>query len=233
MFYPYYYGGGGGYFILLLLVMVLGIAAQSRVKSTYKKYSQQLASSRVSAGEMAYALLQKAGSSVSVTQINGDLTDHFNPKTGVVGLSTNVYPSSSVAALAVAAHEIGHVMQYEEDYLPIRIRNSILPVASFASNASVFIVLAGVLFGSFDIAIVGVYLFCAMLAFQIVTLPVEFNASRRAIVMLTEGGYIAESEREGAQKVLRAAAMTYVVAVLSSVVSLLRLLSIANSSRRR
>lgn len=232
MYYSPYYYGGGSWFFLLIAVMLLGIIAQSRVSSTYKKYSQQLASSRVQAGQMARELLQKAGSSVSVTEISGNLTDHFNPKTNVVGLSMSVYPSSSVAALAVAAHEIGHVMQYEEGYTPIRIRNAILPVASFASNASVFIVLGGVLLGSFNLAIAGVYLFCAMLAFQLITLPVEFNASRRGIAMLTEGGYIEESERDGAKKVLRAAAMTYVVAVLSTLVSLLRLMSIANSTRR-
>lgn len=234
MYGNYYYGyGGGSWFFLLILVMILGFAAQAGVTNAYKKYSQVLASSRVEAGDMARQLLSRAGSSVSVTQIGGNLTDNFNPKTGVVSLSTNVYPSSSVAALAVAAHEIGHVMQYEEGYVPIKIRNSILPVASLASNASVFIVLAGVLFGSFDIAMIGVYLFCAMLAFQIVTLPVEFNASSRGIRMLTEGGYISDEEVPGAKKVLRAAALTYVVAVLSTVVSLLRLMAMANSSRRR
>lgn len=231
--YGNYYYGGGGWFLPLILVIILGFAAQAGVTNTYKKYSQILASSRVEAGDMARQLLRRAGSDVTVAQIGGNLTDNFNPKTGVVSLSSNVYPSSSVAALAVAAHEIGHVIQYEEGYLPIRVRNAILPVASFASNASVFIVLAGVLFGSFNIAMIGVYLFCAMLAFQIVTLPVEFNASSRGIRMLTEGGYISEEERPGAQKVLRAAAMTYVVAVLSTAVSLLRLMSIANSSRRR
>jgi len=234
MYSNYYYGDSSIlYFLLLIVVMVLGFVAQARVNSTYKKYSQVLAASRKSAGDAARELLYRAGSSVTVTQIPGSLTDHFNPRTGVVSLSQSVYPSSSIAALAVAAHEVGHVMQYEEGYAPIRIRNAILPAANFASKASVFIVLMGLLFGSFDLAMAGVYLFLAMLAFQVVTLPVEFNASRRAIAMLTENGYIAESERTGAQKVLRAAAMTYVVAVLSTLVSLLRLWAMADSSRRR
>ena len=230
----YYYGyGDGGYFFLLILVMLLGLAAQAGVTNTYKKYSQILASSHIPAGDLARTLLKNGGSSVAVTEINGDLTDHFDPRTGVVGLSQSVYPSSSVAALAVAAHEVGHVMQYEEGYVPIKIRNAILPVASLASRASVFIVIAGVLFGMFNLAMLGVYLFCAMLAFQIVTLPVEFNASRRGIEMLTAGGYITAEEAPGAKSVLRAAALTYVVAVLSTVVTLLRLFAIANSSRRR
>ncbi|MDD4074852.1 MAG: zinc metallopeptidase [Eubacteriales bacterium] len=231
MYYPAY--GGGGYFFLLILVMVLGFAAQAGVTNTYKKYSQVLASSRVPAGELARALLRNGGSSVTVNEINGDLTDHFDPRTGVVSLSQSVYPSSSVAALAVAAHEVGHVMQYEEGYLPIKIRNLLLPAASFASKASVFIVLAGVLFGIFDLAMLGVYLFLAMLAFQVVTLPVEFNASRRGIDMLTAGGYVTAEEAPMAKSVLRAAALTYVVAVLSTLVTLLRLFAIANSSRRR
>ncbi len=230
----FYYGyGNGGYFFLLILVMILGFAAQAGVTNTYKKYSQVLASSRIPAGELARALLRNGGSNVTVNEISGDLTDHFDPRTGVVSLSQSVYPSSSVAALAVAAHEVGHVMQYEEGYLPIKIRNAILPAASLASKASVFIVLAGVLFGIFDLAMLGVYLFLAMLAFQLVTLPVEFNASRRGIEMLTSGGYITSEEAPGAKSVLRAAALTYVVAVLSTVVTLLRLFAIANSTRRR
>lgn len=231
--YFYYAYGNTSWLILLLGVMLLGFIAQSRVKSTYNKYSQVLSASRTNAADMARELLQGAGSSVSVAEIRGSLTDHYDPRTGQVGLSSSVYPSSSVGALAVAAHEVGHVMQYEEGYVPIRIRNAILPVANFGSQAAPFIVIVGAVLGSFDLAMVGVYLFCAMLAFQLITLPVEFNASRRGIQLLTEGGYINESERPGAQKVLRAASMTYVVAVLSSLVSLVRLLLIANNSRRR
>jgi len=230
--YGYYYGNSG-WIILLLLVTVLGYAAQAGVTKAFNKYSQELSASRISGGEMARELLRKAGSSVTVTEVRGSLTDHYNPRTQQVGLSDNVYPSGSVAALAVAAHEIGHVMQYEEGYVPIRIRNSILPVANLGSKAAPFIVLLGVFLGSFNLAMLGVYLFGAMLLFQVVTLPVEFNASRRGLQMLTEGGYIASNQESGARKVLRAAAFTYVVAVLITLVSMLRLIMIANSSRRR
>ena len=193
----------------LLAVLVLGLIVQARVQSTYKKFSKTRASSGIPANEMARQLLQNANSGVSITQVKGYLTDHFNPKTHTVGLSDAVYHSDSIAALAVAAHEIGHVMQYEDDYLPIRIRNAILPVAQIGSSASPFIVILG-----------------------LVTLPVEFNASSRAVSMLVGSGFITYDEESSAKKVLRAAAMTYVVAVLSSLVTLLRLLFIARGSRR-
>ena len=232
---PYYMYGGNSttLYVLLIAVLVLGIAAQAALSRAFKRYSQVLARSRVSAADMARNMLRSAGSTVSVSEVSGSLTDHFNPKTGVVGLSGSVYPSASIAALAVAAHEVGHVMQHEEDYVPIKLRNAILPVANLASQASPFIVLAGALLGMFELAMVGVYLFLGMLAFQLVTLPVEFNASRRAVRMLTEGGYIDTQERAGARRVLNAAAMTYVVAALSTVVSLLRLVLMAQNSRRR
>ena len=232
---PYYMYGGNSttLYALLIAVLVLGVAAQAALSRAFKRYSQVLARSRVSAADMARNMLRSAGSTVSVSEVSGSLTDHFNPKTGVVGLSGSVYPSASIAALAVAAHEVGHVMQHEEDYVPIKLRNAILPVANLASQASPFIVLAGALLGMFELAMVGVYLFLGMLAFQLVTLPVELNASRRAVRMLTEGGYIDTQERAGARRVLNAAAMTYVVAALSTVVSLLRLVLMAQNSRRR
>ncbi len=216
----------------LLAVLVLGLIVQARVQSTYKKFSKTRASSGIPANEMARQLLQNANSGVSITQVKGYLTDHFNPKTHTVGLSDAVYHSDSIAALAVAAHEIGHVMQYEDDYLPIRIRNAILPVAQIGSSASPFIVILGLMFGSYEVAIAGVILFAAVLLFQLVTLPVEFNASSRAVSMLVGSGFITYDEESSAKKVLRAAAMTYVVAVLSSLVTLPRLLFIARGSRR-
>ena len=165
--------------------------------------------------------------------MSGALTDHYNPQTGVVGLSQAVYGERSVSALAVAAHEIGHVLQHEEGYLPIRIRNAVLPAASIGSNLAPWIVILGLFLGSYNLSLVGVVLFGAVLVFQLATLPAELNASSRALRMLEDGGYVDYSQSDDAKKVLRAAAMTYVLATLAALVSFLRLYSIAASSRRR
>ncbi|MBR0136499.1 MAG: zinc metallopeptidase [Clostridia bacterium] len=240
----YYYSGAsrGGdlsYSFLLILalgIMVLGIFAQGRVQSVFKKYSQVRSSGGRTAAQVAADLLYSGGSSVRVQQISGTLTDNYNPKTGCVSLSQSVYNSTSIAAIAVAAHECGHVMQYESGYAPIRFRNNLLPIASIGSRFSYLIVIVGLFLGSFGyvVSLVGVGLFAFALAFQLITLPVELDASRRALDMLTAGGYIIGAEEEGAaRKVLRAAAFTYVVAVLSAAISFLRLIAIANSGRRR
>lgn len=226
---PYYYFGNYSIMLALLAVMVLGFIAQARVQSTFRKYSQVRSLSGYTGRQIAQDILISEHSSVLVSEVRGSLTDHFDPRNQTVGLSQSVYSSDSVAALAVAAHEIGHVMQYERGYFPIRVRNAILPVARFGSSAAPFIVILGLLFGSYDIAIAGVILFGAVLAFQLITLPVEFNASRRAIETL--GNYVPADELPAAKKVLNAAAMTYVVAALASAVSLLRLLTIANRRR--
>jgi Zn-dependent membrane protease YugP len=229
MAYGYY---DSGLLIAILAVFVLGLIAQARVKSTFNKFAQVQASARLPAHVVAQQLLDRGGSSVRLTQVGGSLTDHYNPKAGEVGLSTSVYGSESVGALAVAAHEIGHVMQYQEGYLPIRVRNAILPVASIGSSAAPWITLLGVLFGQYSLAMVGVWLFLGILLFQFITLPVELDASHRGIAMLEEGGYITVQERRGARSVLNAAAMTYVVAALSALVSFLRLFLMARSTRR-
>lgn len=229
----YGYGGDSGLLVAVLLVFVLGLVAQARVSSTFNKFAKVPAQAGIRAYAVADALLRRAGSSVQVTQVSGSLTDHYDPRSHTVGLSQSVYGESSVAALAVAAHEIGHVMQHEEGYLPIKLRNAVLPVASLGSGAAPWITLLGVVMGSFNLAMIGVWLFLGILLFQFVTLPVEFNASRRALAMLEEGGYLAYDEISGARKVLRAAAMTYVVAALSALVSFLRLFLMAQSTRRR
>ncbi len=228
-----YYGSGDGiYILLLLIVMGLGMAAQGKVQRTFNQYAQRSASCGKTADQVAQELLYKNNSAVQITPVQGALTDHFNPKTNVVGLSAQVYGSNSIAALAVAAHEIGHVMQYESGYSPIRLRNAILPVASLGSQAAPWIVILGLLMGSYNLAMIGVILFGAMLLFQVVTLPVEFNASARGLRMLEEGNYISYEESDGARAVLKAAAMTYVLAAVASLISFLRLLSIAQRSRR-
>lgn len=229
-----YYGSGDGvYLLLLLVVMAVSLYAQGKVQRTFQQYAETPVSSGKTADQIAQELLTRNNSSVQITPVQGALTDHFNPKTNVVGLSTQVYGSNSVSAAAVAAHEIGHVLQYEEGYSPIRLRNAILPVAAIGSQAAPWIVILGLFMGSYSMAMIGVYLFGAMLLFQVVTLPVEFNASSRGLRMLEEGNYISYEESDGARKVLNAAAMTYVLAALSALISFLRLLSIAQRSRRR
>ncbi len=230
MYYPVF--GYDSTILLVIGAMLLSLIAQGGVQRTFQKYAKVTASANKSAADIAKELLYREGSTVQVTPVGGSLTDHFNPKTNIVGLSQAVYDERSVAAIAVAAHEIGHVMQYEQGYVPIRVRNAILPVASFGSQAAPWIVIAGLLFSNYNLAILGVILFGAMLLFQVVTLPVEFNASSRAIEMLTSGGYLSYEEVPQAKKVLRAAAFTYVVAALASLANFLRLLSIANRSRR-
>ncbi len=228
-----YYGSGDGiYLVLLLIIMAVSMAASGKVQKTFQQYANTPVSSGKRADQIAQELLYKNNSSVQITPVQGSLTDHFNPQTNVVGLSTQVYGSNSVSAAAVAAHEIGHVMQYESNYSAIRLRNAILPVASIGSQAAPWIVILGLMMGSYTLSMVGVILFGAMLLFQVVTLPVEFDASNRGLRMLEEGNYISYDESDAARKVLRAAAMTYVLAALASLVSFLRLLSIARRSRR-
>ena len=227
-----YYGSDGLYLIALIIIMVLSFLAQSKVQRTFQQYARTPVSSGLSADEIARRLLANRNSAVTVTAVEGALTDHFDPRTNVVGLSTQVYGSDSVAAVAVAAHEIGHVMQYESGYSAIRLRNAILPVASIGSQAAPWLVIIGLLMGSGTLATIGLVLYGALLAFQLVTLPVEFNASSRALRMLEEGNYISYDESDGAKKVLNAAAMTYVLAALATLTTFLRLLAITRSTRR-
>lgn len=221
------------YFALLIL-MVVSLFAQGRVQRVFQKYANEPAASGKTAESVAYELLARYGAgNVRIEPVSGALTDHYNPKTDVVGLSQAVYGERSVSALAVAAHEIGHVLQHEEGYLPIRIRNAVLPAASIGSNLAPWIVILGLFLGSYNLSMVGVVLFGAVLVFQLATLPAELNASSRALRMLEDGGYVDYSQSDDAKKVLRAAAMTYVLATLAALVSFLRLYSIAASSRRR
>lgn len=230
------------YYFLAIAVMLLSLVAQSRVQSVFNKYAQMPTKRGVVGAQLAYELLQKNGLQMPVQAVAGSLTDHFDPRNQVVGLSQAVYGSSSVSALAVAAHEIGHVLQYNEDYRPIRLRTMILPVANIGSRIGPFLVIGGLLLSvlaqgtgnvGYYLAIVGVALYAAVLLFQLVTLPVEFNASKRGLEMLTSGGYLTDDEVPGAKKMLNAAAMTYVLAALGSFVTVMRLFSLARGARRR
>lgn len=230
------------YLFLLLGVMILSMIAQNRVASVFNQYAQVRTKSGVTGAELAQRLLYQNGLNLPVLQVSGSLTDHFNPKEQTVGLSEVVYGSDSVSALAVAAHEIGHVLQYDEGYGPMKLRSVILPVANIGSRIGPFLVIGGLLLSvlaantgnvGYYIAMGGVGLYVVMFLFQLLTLPVEFNASKRGLNMLTEGGYIADDELPGAKKMLNAAAMTYVLAALGSFVTVLRLFSIAGRARRR
>ena len=169
---------------------------------------------------------------VEIRPIAGELTDHFDPRTNTISLSKGVYDVTSVAAVGIAAHEAGHAVQYAVGYSPIKLRTAIIPVTNIGSMLSWPLLLIGIALGSETLAMAGVVLFCAVVAFQLITLPVEFNASNRALDTLGASGYLQPEQLDGAGKVLRAAAMTYVAALAQALAQLLRLLMIANRSRR-
>ncbi|MBQ6710762.1 MAG: zinc metallopeptidase [Clostridia bacterium] len=218
-------------YLILLPAILFALWAQSRVKSTYAKYSKAFAG--LTGEEAARMVLEMNGvNDVTIEPIAGELTDHFDPKTNTIRLSKGVYNVTSVAAVGIAAHEAGHAVQYAVGYSPIKLRTAIIPVTNIGSTLSWPLLLIGVLLGNQTLAMAGVLLFCAVVVFQLVTLPVEFNASNRALDTLGASGYLQPEQLDGAGKVLRAAAMTYVAALAQALAQLLRLLMIANRSRR-
>lgn len=214
-----------GYIMFVLPALLLTLWAQANVSGTYSKFSKVYSRRGITAAEVARSILDRNGlQNVAVGRVGGKLTDHYNPKTNVVNLSDATYASTSVAAIGVAAHEVGHAIQHARGYVPIRIRNAIVPVVNVASQAAIPLFVIGLIFQSGLMMDIGIWFFTAAVAFQLITLPVEFNASGRAIAIL-EGNYILEDEEvRGAKKVLRAAAMTYVAAAAMAVAQLLRLL---------
>ena len=211
-------------YILVIIGAVICMIASANVKSTYNKYSKVRASSGITAEEMAYRMLQDAGIyDVSIQRIGGDLTDHYSPGEKVLRLSDTVYGSSSVAALGVACHEAGHAIQHKEGYAPLKLRSLSVPIANFGSFLSWPLIVLGLILGSMNLARVGVFLFAFVVVFQLITLPVEFDASRRALLVLERDNILWNEEMTGAKKVLRAAALTYVASLFSSVLQLLRL----------
>ena len=218
-------------YLILIPAILFSLWAQSQVKNTYARYSKAFAG--LTGEEAARMVLEMNGvTGVTIEPVAGELTDHFDPKTNTIRLSRGVYDVTSVAAVGVAAHEAGHAVQYAVGYGPIKIRTAIIPVTQIGSYLSWPLLLIGLLMGSETLAMAGVLLFCAVVAFQLVTLPVEFNASNRALEALGASGYLKEEQLDGAGKVLRAAAMTYVAALAQAVSQLLRLLLIANRNRR-
>ena len=228
-FYPYDYY----YLILVVPALLISLWAQLKVKSTFNRYEQVYARQGITAAQAARRILDQNGLyGVRIEMTGGKLTDHYDPRTNVIRLSQSVYNSPSVAALGVAAHEAGHAVQYGVNYLPIKIRNGLVPITNICSSLSIPLVIIGFIMSARPLVIAGILLFAAVAVFQIVTLPVEFNASRRAIAVLGESGMLDEGELQGAKRVLSAAAMTYVAALLVSLAQLLRLVLLANQRNR-
>ena len=220
--------------IPLFIGIILTMLASFYLKSTYRKYSQVSNSRGMTGADCAMAILHNAGiNDVSVQFIPGSLTDHYSPTEKVLRLSESVYGSTSVAALGVAAHECGHAIQHKEGYAPLKLRSISVPVANIGSMLSWPLILIGLAMGYMGLAQIGVILFTFVVLFQLITLPVEFDASRRAMIALEEQNILAGSELSDAGKVLRAAALTYVAALLSSILQLLRLIMLTRGGRRR
>ena len=218
--------------ILVIPGLLLGLWAQMRVSSAFRKYSAVHARSGMSAEDVARSMLNQAGcGNVSIRTVSGNLTDHYDPRNNTLRLSDGVYGSSSVAAIGIAAHECGHAMQQHEGYAPLVLRSALVPVVNLGSNLYFPIFLLGLLFSWEPLIYVGIACFALTLVFSLVTLPVEFNASGRALRVLDRQGYLSSAEMDGARAVLNAAAMTYVAAAISSLLQLVRLLVIARDRR--
>ncbi len=230
----YGYYGYDWTMILALAGAVLCMLASMHVNTTYTRYSRMAAACGLTGADVARLILERNGvTDVQVQHVSGNLTDHYDPSKQVVNLSDAVYGSRSVAALGVAAHECGHVMQHEEGYTPLQFRTALVPIANFGSNAGIWIVLLSLILGlSSTLTTIGIVLFSMGVLFQLVTLPVEFNASHRALVMLEQYGVLGTDENRKARAVLKAAALTYVAAAASSILQLLRLVLLSNRRNR-
>ena len=218
---------------LIIPPMILALYAQSKVKSTYAKFSKISARSRISGAETARRILQSSGASnVSVERAKGRLSDHYDPRKKVLRLSEGVHDSSSLAALGIAAHEAGHAVQDASGYAPLHIRNGIYPIANLGSSLAFPLFFIGFIFSQSGPTIpmdLGILLFTGAVVFSLITLPVEFNASRRALALLSDGGYLQSDELVGARKVLSAAALTYVAATAMAAMQLLRMFILRGS----
>lgn len=223
-------------YLLVLIGAVLCIFAQMRISSTYKKYARVRSRSGLTGAEAAQRILQLSGIyDVRIEHVRGELTDHYDPAHKVLRLSDSVYGSPSLAAIGVAAHECGHAVQHDKGYAPLKIRTALVPAANIGSRAGIPLIFLGVLMGMNQLFIqIGIWVFALAVLFQVITLPVEFNASGRALAMLGDYGMLERDETSGCRRVLSAAALTYVAAAASAILQLLRLvLLFGNGSRRR
>lgn len=221
------------YLILVVPALLISVWAQFKVKSTYAKYSGKLVSNGMTGAEVTHYIQQVNGIHTDIQAVAGELSDHFDPRTNVVRLSEGVYGRSTVAAVGIAAHETGHALQHAEGYGPVKLRTAMVPVTNFASGLSPILILLGIVMSMDALAYAGIALFSMATLFQLVTLPVEFNASARAVAALESSGQFTEDELKGVKKVLTAAALTYVAALLVSLMTLLRLILIVGGNGRR
>lgn len=234
----YFYGIDLTYIVLVLPAIIFSVIAQAKVRSSYKKYGKVMSSRGLTGAMAAQMILRRHGLNLPVNCIAGELTDHYDPKANVINLSSGVYNGTSVASIGIAAHEVGHAIQYAENYGPVRLRMAIIPVTQVASKLAFPLVLAGLILSSFaafwiDLAYVGIIAFGLAVFFQLVTLPVEFNASSRALSNINEMDILTEEEIKGTKKVLTAAALTYVASLAVSLMQLIRLLIMVSGSNRR
>lgn len=221
-------------YILVILGAVICAIASWNVSRTYKKFSKFNNGKGLAAEDVAALILHKAGIfDVKIERVRGSLTDHYSPKEKVLRLSDTVYGSTSVAAIGVAAHECGHAIQHNVKYFPLKLRSASVPIANIGSKIYWPVIIIGLILGYMEVAQIGVLLFSFVVLFQLITLPVEFNASKRALSVLSERKLLIGGELKGAEKVLRAAALTYVASLFSSILQLLRLILLTKGNKRR
>lgn len=227
IWYDYYY------LVLVVPAIIISLIAQVNVKKTYAEMSRVANKKKLTGAQAAYNVLKYYGiTDVKIEPIQGQLTDHYNPKSNVISLSSKVYSGTSVASVGIACHEAGHAAQHAQNYMPIKVRNAILPFANFGSSFGVMLAIFGYILGFGLLQNVGIILFACVTLFQLVTLPIEFNASSRAIKVIENTGMLYDDEVPKAKKVLFAAAMTYVASLLVSIMSLLRLILRTNKRKR-
>ena len=235
----YYYGFDWTYVVLVLPCILLSLWASANVNSTFKRYSGQYSRRGLTGAQAAERVLRSNGvTNVRIERVSGNLTDHFDPRSNVIRLSDNVYGNTSTAAIGVACHEAGHAVQYAQDYAPIRIRSAVIPATNLGSKLAMPLILLGLLIGfkgdlSYFLVYLGIGCFGLSLVFQLVTLPVEFDASRRAMAAIAQSELLTEEEQRGARKTLTAAALTYVAATAVALSQLLRLLLLFGNRGRR
>ena len=238
MYYPTYYSYNSSGLLLVLICAIFAMWASHNVNSTFRKYSKQHSSRGLTGAQAAQRVLTANGVyGVRIERVSGNLTDHFDPKTNVIRLSDSVYSNTSTAAIGVACHEAGHAVQYAMEYAPMKLRAAVIPITNFGTKIAWPLMLLGVLLSSmsyvfYNLVYVGIACFSLSLVFQLITLPVEFNASRRALNAIEQGQLLTDAELTGAKKTLRAAALTYVAAAATSLAQLLRLISIYGRRRR-
>ena len=232
-YFSYYYLSNYSYLVFVLPFVIVSLIASAKVNSSFKKFSSVYSKRGLTGAQAAFEILRFYGiTNVKIERVSGNLTDHYDPKANVIRLSDKVYNSTSVASIGVACHEAGHAAQYAENYLPIKLRQFVFPLASFGSRLGFPLAIIGFFLNFEPLAIAGIIFFAFAVAFQFITLPVEFNASKRALQVIGDTNILDTDEKDGAKKVLTAAAMTYVASLAVSIGNLLRLIFIVNRRRK-